>query len=162
MTNDARTHKRPADTQAASPVAVVWDRKIGRACALEPASRSRLFTESEIGNGACSLLCPSDVHDIMAIASDESTRRTSTVALANHGLAVPEETTCDVTLIGDVTGRFGLVLERPQLTIVASGAVRCAEIESVYDADGPVARPDRVPEWVERVAQNFGIDEVTL
>lgn len=162
MTNTTRTNKRPDDKTRTADSSDFRNRGHSGASSRETHACCVIGWSDNIGSVAGSVKSPSDVADGMAVSNSETTRQTRTVALADLGLEVPDVSTCEVTLVGDVTDRFELVLERPQLTIVASGAIRCAEIESVYDDDGPVARPTEVPAWVERVADRFGIEEVTL
>ena len=102
------------------------------------------------GTGPAALKGRADVHDSMAVTESETT----TIALADVGAAVPDETTVDVTR----TSR-GLKIDRREETFILEREADGFALTGVVGRD---RRPERVPDWLVEVCGLFGVDEVTL
>jgi len=93
--------------------------------------------------------------------SEPPSERSYTVDLRDLDLNVPDGTTCEITIVGDLDDAFDVLLERSN-NWVLEGEHWQAELTTVYGDKGAAPKPETVPDWLAAVCAEYGIAEVTL
>ena len=107
-----------------------------------------------IGQPRAALLEVADIHQDMPITKLDAQLKSVTIPLADLGVAVPDGTTVDARII-----QRGIEIDRREETFIVE------RDGGDYALTGVIGRdelPERIPAWLEPVAECFGISEVRL
>lgn len=119
-------------------------------------------TIGHIGHPRAALKGDATIHENMAVTNADQFADVDTesveISLAALGVAVPETATVDVQFRSVGAGHLVLEIARRDDVYIIEGT-GIAELTGVVGRD---ELPQRVPDWINPVAELFGIDEVQL